>query len=490
MRTRRGVPKRGKKEVKGLTITEVKEDHPIIKKKVDKSLKLSVKEGSMASVSTGFGASYFGPFALFLGATATQISFLHGIASIIPSLTQLFSSHLIEKHSRKKITFISIISDIIFLGLMILLGFFYIFKQPNIWTLLILIGFFYIGLGLGRPAWFSWMGSLIPSSERGKYLSKRTKIASIFGLITMLLSALFLDYLKKLGIANGQEFIYTLSGFILFFALALVFRSISARLIAKQYEPRLIIRKKDRDGFCHFIKNSNKTALGKFSWFNFVFRVGMGISAPFYIIFLLKDYSFSYFWYMAFAVTGILFQIMFLPIMGKASDRFGNVALVRTCSLALALVPLIVASSVLIPSRIVMILFIITIPQMVSGFGWAGFNLATNNYIYDSTTPEKRGYAISNLNLLVGLGIFIGTMIASTLSSFHLGFLSVSLFAFLLSSALRLGIVIFGKKALQEVREVAPFSPAYFLHEIHPLRGAIGQMHQMNHQRTKIIHHI
>mgnify|MGYP006432375559 FL=1 len=182
-----------KKRVKKKPIIEVPADHPIVKKKIKKSLKVSVKEGSMASVSTGFGASYFGPFALFLGATASQMSFLHGIASLLPSITQLYSSHLIEKHSRKKTVLFSVFMDVILLAIIATMGALYISGIAGIWTLLILIGLFYLGVGIGLPAWFSWMGSLIPENKRGKYISRRTKMVSIFGLITMLISGILLD---------------------------------------------------------------------------------------------------------------------------------------------------------------------------------------------------------------------------------------------------------------------------------------------------------
>ena len=54
-------------------------DHPIVQNKINKSLKLSVREGSLASVSNGFGLSYLSPFALLLNATASQMGILFEI---------------------------------------------------------------------------------------------------------------------------------------------------------------------------------------------------------------------------------------------------------------------------------------------------------------------------------------------------------------------------------------------------------------------------
>ncbi|MBT7706568.1 MFS transporter [archaeon] len=468
----------------------VSENHPIVQRKIKKSLDLSVKEGGIASIATGLGASYFGPFALFLGATAAQMSLLHGIAGIFPAITQLYSSHLIEKNSRKRITVASATLMFLTLGLLSILGILYFFDYANMWALLSIVTLFYIAAGLGQPSWFSWMGSLIPAEKRGEYLSKRNKVTGIFGLVTMLSSAIALDYLKKAGIQSGYEGTYMAIGFIILFLLASVFRAISSKLLSKQYEPHLIIRKKDRESFFGFLKNSRKSALGKFGWFNFFLRITMGIAAPFFIIFFIRELNLSYFWYMTIVVSGTLFQLMFISIMGKVSDRFGNIALVKTCSLAIAIIPLLTFLSIYIPSRGFQILYLIIIPQMFSGFGWAGFNLATSNYLYDSTTAEKRGYALTHFNLLTGIGFFIGTILATLLSQVEINVLSISLVAFLISTVLRLGVVIFGRKGLQEVREVSPFSPSYFLHEIHPLRNAMHQVHHVSRVSQKLIHHI
>ena len=81
----------------------VKVTHPIIQKKINKSLKSSIREGSFASISASFGLSYFSPFALALNATTVQMGILYAIISLLPGIVQLKASTLIEKFSRKRI---------------------------------------------------------------------------------------------------------------------------------------------------------------------------------------------------------------------------------------------------------------------------------------------------------------------------------------------------------------------------------------------------
>ena len=107
--------KRGKGEEQVLA-----ENHPIIKKKVDKALKLSIKEGAYASASNSLGKSYFAPFALAMGASSPQIGILHAFASIFPGISELWAARKGEKVSNKKITIHALLwSHVLLLGLII-----------------------------------------------------------------------------------------------------------------------------------------------------------------------------------------------------------------------------------------------------------------------------------------------------------------------------------------------------------------------------------
>jgi len=56
-------------------VKEFNAEHPIISKKIDDSLAMSIKEGGVASVSSSTSLSYFSPFILALPDCATSSSF-------------------------------------------------------------------------------------------------------------------------------------------------------------------------------------------------------------------------------------------------------------------------------------------------------------------------------------------------------------------------------------------------------------------------------
>jgi MFS family permease len=465
-------------------------EHPLIKKKIEKSLNRSVKEGSLSSISSALGLSYFTPLALAMNATISQVGILHAVAGLLPSLSQLKSSQLVEKFSRKKIVMTSVILQILTIIPMIITGFLFFMGVPHmVWVLIALIGLFHIFGAAAHPAWFSWMGSLVPEEKRGRYFSRRNRAAGFFGLITLLLSAIFLDYAKSYGSTVGNILGFTFLGFGILFMLAMLFRSLSVYQLAKQYEPRLKVKKKDYFTFWQFLKKSRDTPFGRFTIFRFIMSFATGVAAPFWTVYMLRNLGFSYVWYMMIIVSLTLFQLIFFPLLGKFSDRFGNVALMKLTSFLIFTIPLLWLLSPLFSGLAVKI-YLLTIPAIVDGFAWAGFHLAANNYIYDAVRQEKRTFCLSYMNLMIGIGLFVGAGVGSAIALLNIPFMETILFIFLVSAVLRFVAFLIGPKYLREVRHVKHFSSHFLIQEFRPFQGISRVIHNFNHHSGKEKHHL
>jgi len=477
--------------VRGKRVATVSVDHPIVQDKINKSLKLSIREGAVSSVSSGFGASYLSPFALLLNATASQMGILFAITSLLPSLIQLKTSKLIQRFSRKKIILnVNMVRILIWLPI-ILIGFlFYIGVPYIIWVLIGLVGLLYAFAGIANPAWFSWMGLLVPRKNRGDYFSKRNRFIGFFGVLTMIVGAFILDASKKMGEYYKDVLGFTLLGFGLLFLLALIARAWSSNLLRKQYEPRLIPKKKDYFSFKQFLNNGLSTPFGRFTMFRGIFSLVIGIAGPFWTVYMLRDLGFSYIWFMMITVSAILFQLMFLPLLGKFSDKFGNIKLIRVCSWLIATVPLLWIASILIEDTLVVKLYLLFVPAIIGGFGWAGYNLAVNNYVYDAVVSPKRSFGISYMNLMVGVGIFIGASLGALLAWIDVSFMNPILFIFGVSAFGRLMVAIFGLKLLHEVRHVHKFSSEFLIEEFQPVRGAVREIHNLEYLVKRVEHYI
>ena len=463
-------------EVEEIVDGKLSEKHPIIAKKINESLKKSLYEGGCSATTVGLGSSYFVPFALTLNATTSQIGILNGLVNLLPAVVQLKASRLIEKFSRKKVATISVILQALILIPILLSPLLFILNVPYaIWILIGLIVLFYVFGSIAHPAWFSWMGSLVPAEERGRYFSRRNKIAGFFGLIAMILGALILDYSKKLG--------FVFMGFGILFIFAMIFRLISAMILMKQYEPKLKIHKKAYFSLWQFLKKASDTPFGRFTIFTSVMKIAINIAAPFFAVYMLKDLGFSYTWFMAITVSGVLFQLFFYPILGKFSDTFGNIELLRVSSIMIILSPLlwIISSNPF---------YLLTIPSIVGGFGWAGFWLSTSNYIYDSVRQEKRGYGLAYFNFLNSVGLFVGAGIGTLISLSNITFMNKILFIFLISGIARLITYLVFSPYLQEVKHVKKFSSQFIVRGFQPVRGIIHEIHHLNHRKKDIKHYI
>jgi len=450
--------------------------HPIIANKINKSLKRSIREGSYASGMVGFGSSYLAPFALALNATSSQIGVMNALISLLPAFVQLKASRFIEKYSRKKVTVLfTILQALMFIPIIFTS---YLFFKGTLGTIWILIGFvtlFYVFGAAAGPAWFSWMGSLVPEDMRGRYFSKRNRITGFFGLATMLIGALILDRFETAGMV--------LVGFGLLFVLAMAARLISSFLFMKQYEPKLKIPKKDYFSFWQFLKSGRDTPFGRFSIFTTFMRIATNIGGPFFAVYMLRDLGLSYTWFMAITVSGTIFHLVFYPLLGRVSDRYGNIAILKFSCVMVALVPFLwlVSKNPF---------YLVSVPQIISGFGWAGFWLTTNNYIYDTVRQEKRGLGVAYFNLLNGIGLFIGAGIGAGIALLNISFMNKMLFIILISGLARLVVALFAKKNLKEVRHVPHFSNTFIMKEFHPGRGLIKEVYKLNHLKEKVEHYI
>jgi len=470
--------------------TKFQKQHPKTAKKVEKTLKTSITEGSISSVSLGLGASYLAPFALAMQATSAQIGILHAIASLVPSISQLGSCKLIRSFSRKKTIVIgSIIQALIWIPIMLTALLYFNNISSTIWILIIFVGLFYIAGGIIYPPWFSLMGSLVPPKERGRYFSKRNRAAQFFGIVTMILSAIFLDYMTKVGTQAEQTIAYTIFGFVTLFTLAMITRLYCGALLAKHYEFKLKIHKKDNWSLLKFIKHAKNNPFGRFALYNASFWVAIGIASPFFVVYILKELNYSYTWFIIITISSTISQIIFLTLIGKVSDRFGNITLTKIATSIVALSPLTWAISYFIPGNMVTKIYLIFFAQLLNGIGWAGLYIATNNYVYDSMTQEKQGFAIAYMNLLAGVGAFLGALIGTAMVKFNIFTLNAIILTFFASFIARSIVVLIGSKYLIEVKKVKKITPYYLIHEFHPLRETMAEIHHLNHLGNKIIHH-
>jgi len=414
----------------------------------EKALNVSIKEGVAVNISTNVGDSYVIPFALALNASSTQVGILSSFSIFLYQLSQLFGAKAIEKYPRKKIVtcfvFLQALMWLFVAGIAIAVWK-NLFTSVSIWLLIVFYSILMAFGGISHPAWFSWMGDLVPEDKKGAYFGKRNKIISSIGIIAALLAAFFLDYFKTKG--------YILLAFSILFAAAFLFRFISYFLLKKQYSPRYKQKKKDYFSLTAFIKRFDN--FGKFAVYQGFFNFAIMIASPFFTVYMLKELGFSYAIFMTTIVSYTIFYLIFLSLAGKFSDKYGNRRLTIIANFFFVLTPLFY---ILFKSP----LWIIIVPQLTAGIANAASIISFSNFIYDSVSPKHRALCAAYTNVIIGIGVLFGALAGGLIiDRFHPSAMNPYIFVFLVAMILRFLVAAIFLPEIKEVRKVKRLPSKY-----------------------------
>lgn len=423
-------------------------------KLIEKTKKISTKEGCSYSFMEGFGLRYITPFAVAIGSNNTQIGLLNSLPSLLGNFSQLFTLKAMDKYSRKKIVFWGVfLQAIMWLAMIAVASIYFIFKIQNqipgtaliiVYTILIFFG------ALSGPAWTSWMRDLI-THDRGDYFGKRSRIIGTFIIISMLIAGFILDYFKQTQLFWG---------FAILFFIAFLGRLSSARYMLKQYEPKF----KAEDGayfsLIDFVKKMSQNNFGRFVIYFSLVSLSVAIAGPFFGVYMLKDLNFSYTQFMIISLASTISAFAIMPLWGKFSDKYGNIKVMRLTGPLTIVIPLFWVITPLILQYNIPIMYYLIILEVFSGIIWAGFNLAAGNFIFDAVTRQRIAICSAYFNILNGLGVLIGATLGGLISSqeFTLFGLTPILCIFILSVAARLIVYLLMAKKIKEVREVKSFN--------------------------------
>jgi MFS family permease len=412
----------------------------------------SIKEGSAFNVMEGMGNRYITPYALSIGLSNSMIGFLAVFPTLFGNLLRITFNKFYYKSERKKIVLPFVFIQAFFWLPLLLIGAAYFFFGMKLLVASILLIACYsiivVAGVLATPAWTSWMQDLV-ENNRGEYFSKRNRINGLVLLISMLAAGLILDSFE------GKKLFF---GFAIIFGIALIGRYVSFYFFKRQYEPKATKDEKAYFSFFQFIKKMPSNNFGRFVIFVSLTSFAVAIASPFFSVYMLKDLKLSYFAFTIINLSSLISSIIFLPLIGKISDKFGTIKVIKLSGFLISFVPLLWIISIFLmkfnPLILIAYLFLV---ELFSGFVWAAFNLAHSNFIYDAVTKQKIILCFTYFSFLNAVGAFFGGIIGgqlSSISSISLFGLSGILLVFLISFVLRLiPSIIVGSK-LKEVRPV------------------------------------
>jgi len=422
-----------------------------IEKEKNDALKISIRQGETSTAANGFGDSFIIPFAQLIGSNALHVGIISAFSGLLSPISQNFGNKLMEKHSRKSIVRkFDFFHALIWIPIAIIAVLYWqnILTDYLPWILIFFYSLIAICHGLAYPAWFSWMGDIVPEKERGKYFGKRNVYLGIVGIVASIIGSFIVERFEFVGFAW--------LGFIVLFTLAVIFKLSSFKIMKKQYEPRFRLKKGDEFSFFAFVKRYDN--VGKFAVYQLFFNLAIMIASPFFGFYLLTELGLSdnLILFMVITLSSTAFSLMFIPLAGKISDRYGNLKLMYLANFLFALNPLIWLFST-------NIIYLIILPGLIAGAANAALNLAVTNFNYDAASQRHRGTCIAYTNILSGIGVFIGALIGGYLIKNVSVGMDSFFFVFILAAVARLFVALFFMPQLKEVKRVKNI-------HVHPIR--------------------
>lgn len=182
----------------------------------------------------------------------------------------------------------------------------------------------------------------------------------------------------------------------------------------------------------------------------------------------------NYLLYMVITLASTGFYLIFTPLAGKFSDKYGNLKLMY------------IANSLFILNPLIWLFFktpltIILIPQLVSGLANATLTMAITGYTYDAVSQKNRGLCVTYTNVLIGLGVLVGSLLGGYLIATIHTTINSFFVVFIIAAIARFIVAIFFLPQLKEVKRVKQLSVSNLHLPIHfHLTNPLKYIHGLN----------
>ncbi|MBI4177941.1 MFS transporter [bacterium] len=416
----------------------------------EKSLVYSLRDGMAWSVMVGCGENYIGAYALFLGASTLQMGILSSLPPFLGALSQTVSAWLTDliRFRRKIILPAAVFQGTLWLPLFFLPGLFGDQSVP------VFIGLAALLAAAGHfisPPWNSLMGDVVHPDRRGIYFARRNRACHVVTVIAVALGGTILHVFKT-EFPDQQAY-----GFLAIFAIASAARFVSAGYLSLQYEPPYHPAPKELQfGYLAFLRSMRRSNFARFAAVIALMNFSIHVSAPFFIVYILRDLHFSYLQFTAVTSLMVLSQILTLAFWGRTTDRFGNKWALVVSGVVISVAPFFLTVSAAFPYIAAFAFFV--------GAAGAGYNLATANYVFDAVSPPQRARCVAYFSVTNSAGFLLGGLLGGWLGDrlpaaldlgltrFH--FSSPLLTLFCVSGCLRLAALLLFRPAFRELRSV------------------------------------
>lgn len=362
----------------------------------EQSLKLSNVDAFLYSLMVGAGESYLPAYALSTGMGEAFAGILASLPLVSGAVLQLFTPRLLHKvHSHKYWVVLStFLQALAFVPLI----YFSLTRAPDFWVLFLILTLYW-GAGFSAgTAWNFWMGHLVPENRSTQYFSFRARIQQIGILFGIVGGGVALHNKVALGPFT--------SVFSLLFIFAFACRLTSSLVLSKKmYRSEWVLQDQVhrlRDSWKMFWRGKHKK---KFFAYLVPFQIAVFISAPFVTPYMLARLQMNYGQYMVAIAALMVGKIISLSLIQRARTSVDAFRIMITGLILISPMPALWALGESF-NYIVML-------QIISGIGWAFFEVGLALVFFHDLTPEEKVPVLTIYNLLNSVAIIAGTFLGA-----------------------------------------------------------------------------
>jgi MFS family permease len=369
----------------------------------DRALRLSIVEGVTYALMVGLGETYFLANAVRLGASALQ----QGLVVTLPLClggggALLAVAMLARVASRKRIVVAGAALQVVLLAGIAAadaLG-----RLDAALLIAFVCAYHFAGQAAGT-AWSSWYGDLVPAEIRGRYFARRNRFIHLATCGAIAAAGFMLQRLEPGGAADTAAGAGG-TGYLVTLALAAAARLVSVVLLAAAPEPRFA-GLDDLKGAARFLRTGRGTRAWRLLATGTGLQLTVYLASPYFAPFMLEGLRFTYMEYMLATLSVVVAKFLLLPAWGRVVDRHGPRAVYALAAILVGVVPL--------PWLWANGLAWVVAGQVLSGFSWAGYEVAYLSSLLAASTKRVRPYVFAAQTVCHGVAQLAGGLLGAAL---------------------------------------------------------------------------
>jgi len=341
----------------------------------------------LSSLSGGASQPFIAVYAAVLGATSSQIGFLHAVNNLAASALQPLWGFLSDKRGSRvrPILYSTLISSLLWVPILVV-------NDPLFY--IALVGAQFIIASVSAPIYTALIGEVVPLAVRSVVMAT----LNFWGQVGSIISTFSVGFGSLLG----------LPGYQLGFAIAAVAGVLSALVfwgMKEPHRPKVLSSELTVQYVIEHIIASRQFL--RFTIISNVYGFYMSIAWPGFTITMTRVLELSFFEIAILSIVSAVSGLIFSSIGRGVFEKLGDVRSLAYCRASLASLPVVYAY---IPSFESLLLI-----DIVAGMVNAGINISLLLYITRITSVEDRGTFTAVYNLLQGVAFFFGSVVGGQL---------------------------------------------------------------------------